>query len=301
MRFGLRIVFGACSLLGLLMPAGCATGPMHPSSSPPSLLEALRTGGHVIYMRHTTADVGRDVPGADGWWKKCGEGHRMLSDKGRAEVAQIGEAIRRLHISISEICSSEYCRAVEAARLLALGEPKTDARLNGWPAWKAVDPERGLQAPCTGDEGASRGEARSGECAARLAQAGLSRSDRPGARRPERRRICGVHPRWPGRVRAPRPDQGGGLGGAEVSSFCGEPNRVTHQRAGVPWWCISRIGSIPLLCHHHYHWFRSLVRHQESAAIRIKVALQSLLRPPPWSLSRVVLCNVRVNPCSVFV
>ena len=69
----------------------------------------------------------------------------MLSDKGRADAVQVGEAIRRLHIPISEVRCSEYCRAVETARLLSLGDPKTDARLNGWPAWKAVDPERGLQ------------------------------------------------------------------------------------------------------------------------------------------------------------
>ena len=69
----------------------------------------------------------------------------MLSDRGRVEAAQIGEAIRRLAIPISEVRSSEYCRAVETARLLSLGDSKTDARLNGWPAWKAVDPERGLE------------------------------------------------------------------------------------------------------------------------------------------------------------
>ena len=69
----------------------------------------------------------------------------MLSDKGRADAAQIGEAIRRLRIFISEVRTSEYCRAVEAARLLGLGEPKTDARLNGWPAWKDVDTDQGLQ------------------------------------------------------------------------------------------------------------------------------------------------------------
>ncbi len=34
---------------------------------------------------------------------------------------------------------------METARLLSLGDPVPDARLNGWPAWKAVDPERGLQ------------------------------------------------------------------------------------------------------------------------------------------------------------
>ena len=69
----------------------------------------------------------------------------MLSERGRAEATRIGEAIRRLGIPISEVRCSEYCRAVETARLLALGEPKTDTRLNGWPVWKAVDPDRGLE------------------------------------------------------------------------------------------------------------------------------------------------------------
>ncbi len=148
MRLALRIVFGACLALGPLMLTDCATGPKGSPSSFSSLLslvEALRTGGHVIYMRHMNADVGSDVRGDGEWWKKCGEGHRMLSDSGRAEAAQIGEAIRRLGVPISEVRSSEYCRAVETARLLGLGDPKTDARLNGWPAWKAVDPERGLE------------------------------------------------------------------------------------------------------------------------------------------------------------
>ena len=141
----LRILFDVCLVLGLLTLGGCATGPTHPPSSLPSLMETLRAGGNVIYMRHVTADVGRDVQGPGEWWKKCGEGHRMLSDKGRADAVQVGEAIRRLRIPISGVYCSEYCRAVETARLLSRGEPKADARLNGWPAWKAVDPEHGLQ------------------------------------------------------------------------------------------------------------------------------------------------------------
>ena len=145
MRSGFRILLAVGWLLGLLALAGCATGPTQPPSSLPSLGDALRAGGNVIYMRHMTADVGRDVQGAGEWWKKCGEGHRMLSDKGRADAVQVGEAIRRLRIPISEVRCSEYCRAVETARLLSVGDPTIDARLNGWPVWKAADPEHGLQ------------------------------------------------------------------------------------------------------------------------------------------------------------
>ncbi len=144
MRSTFRTAFDACLVLALLMLAGCAAAPAQPPSSTTSLAEALRAGGNVIYVRHMTADVGNDVQGAGEWWKKCGEGHRMLSERGRADAVKVGEAIRRLGIPISEVRCSEYCRAVETARLLALGEPKTDARLNGWPAWKAMDPERGL-------------------------------------------------------------------------------------------------------------------------------------------------------------
>ena len=140
-----RVIFVAGLLLGLLMLAGCATAPIQAPSSMASLWGTLTAGGNVIYMRHVTADVGNDVQGAGEWWKKCGEGHRMLSDRGRADAAKVGEAIRRLGIPISEVRCSEYCRAVETVRLLALGDPKTDARLNGWPAWKAVDPERGIE------------------------------------------------------------------------------------------------------------------------------------------------------------
>ncbi len=145
MRSPLRIFSGIYWAMGLLTLAGCATGPVPTPSSRPSLAEALRAGGNVIYMRHTTADVGRDVQGTGEWWKKCGEGHRMLSDKGRADATQIGETIKRLGLPISEVRCSEYCRAVETTRLLSLGVPKTDPRLNGWPAWKAINPERGLE------------------------------------------------------------------------------------------------------------------------------------------------------------
>ncbi len=140
-----RVILVAGLLLGSLALAGSATGSAQPSPSTASLAEMLRAGGNVIYLRHMNADVGNDVPGPGEWWKKCGEGHRMLSDRGRSDAVKVGEAIRGLGLPISEVRCSEYCRAVETARLLALGEPKTDARLNGWPAWKTVDPEHGLE------------------------------------------------------------------------------------------------------------------------------------------------------------
>ena len=178
-----------------------------------SLVEALRAGGNVIYMRHVTADVGRDVQGAGEWWKKCGEGHRMLSDKGRADAVQVGEAIRRLRIPISEVYCSEYCRAVETARLLSLGDPKTDARLNGWPAWKAVDPERGLQRLSQGTRDLLAARPAQGNVLLVSHKQDFSDPTDPVLADLKDGECAVFTPDGRGRVRAPRPDQGGGLAG----------------------------------------------------------------------------------------
>jgi phosphohistidine phosphatase SixA len=123
----------------------CSSGTALPPLPQPDLVTLLRKGGQVIYMRHPTADVGMDKPGAGAWWKQCGEGHRMLSDKGRADAVLAGKAMRRLGIPIREVRSSEYCRAVEAARLLGFGEPVTDARLNHWQAVLSGDPDEAFK------------------------------------------------------------------------------------------------------------------------------------------------------------
>jgi phosphohistidine phosphatase SixA len=124
-----------------LMLAACAAGPVKTLLPPQPLAEVLRSGGKVIYMRHTTADKGQDVRGPGAWWKPCGEGHRMLSEKGRADAVRIGESIRRLAIPVTELRCSEYCRAVETARLLGLGDPIPDSRLNYWHVWHSIDPK----------------------------------------------------------------------------------------------------------------------------------------------------------------
>ena len=127
----------------LTLSMGCTSGRMVKALPQPELIRLLREGGQVIYMRHPKADVGFDTPRRGEWWKGCGDGYRMLSDSGRADAVRVGEAIRRLRIPIHEVLCSEYCRTVETARLLALGEPKPDARLNHWRARLSVDPENG--------------------------------------------------------------------------------------------------------------------------------------------------------------
>ena len=52
----LRILFGICWVLGPLTLGGCATAPAQPSTSLPSLVEALRAGGNVIYAQNLYHD-----------------------------------------------------------------------------------------------------------------------------------------------------------------------------------------------------------------------------------------------------
>lgn len=79
-----------------------------------SVLDELRRGGLVVFLRHTTteqadADRPEDV-------RRC-ETQRQLSAKGRAEAVQIGKAIRTLDIPVGQVASSPHCRAKDTARL----------------------------------------------------------------------------------------------------------------------------------------------------------------------------------------
>jgi phosphohistidine phosphatase SixA len=78
------------------------------------LVEALRDGGHVLYLRHTeTPEDGVDQPGSLG---DCSR-QRALNDAGRADARALGEALRALEVPVGEVLASPYCRTVETAEL----------------------------------------------------------------------------------------------------------------------------------------------------------------------------------------
>jgi phosphohistidine phosphatase SixA len=84
-----------------------------------SLVEAMREGGFVIYIRHASTDFStvdeEPVDLAD-----C-TAQRTLSEVGRLESRRIGESIVDLDIPVGVVLSSEMCRAWETAEL-AFGE-----------------------------------------------------------------------------------------------------------------------------------------------------------------------------------
>jgi phosphohistidine phosphatase SixA len=86
------------------------------------LVEALRDGGHVLYLRHTrTPEDGVDEPGSLG---DCSR-QRALDDAGRADARELGVALRELDVPVGEVRASPYCRTVDTAEL-AFGRATLD-------------------------------------------------------------------------------------------------------------------------------------------------------------------------------
>lgn len=102
-------------------------------ASPPSgnadlaLLSALRTGGYVIYFRHAPTHWEQDdFPESLDDVSSCDGGKmRQLTDRGREISRKIGSAIRALQIPVGQVLASPYCRTVETATLMRLGDVET--------------------------------------------------------------------------------------------------------------------------------------------------------------------------------
>ena len=89
-----------------------------------AVLDELRAGGFVIYLRHATTDEGGPTD-EDADLERC-ETQRNLNDLGREQAAQIGKAIAALGVPIGEVVSSPFCRCKETAEL-AFGRFAIDA------------------------------------------------------------------------------------------------------------------------------------------------------------------------------
>lgn len=80
------------------------------------LLKQVRSGGYVLYLRHSSTDTTRPdrFPSVD--LKDCTT-QRPLSVDGRKLAAQVGAAIRKAKIPLGEIRISPLCRARDTTEL----------------------------------------------------------------------------------------------------------------------------------------------------------------------------------------
>lgn len=119
-------------LVRVLAPALVASSLAACSSSEPEgplvgrpLVEALRDGGYVLFVRHTeTVEGAADAPGSLG---DCTR-QRLLTPKGRDAARQLGEAVRALDVPVGRVLASPFCRTVDTAEL-AFGKAEVETGL----------------------------------------------------------------------------------------------------------------------------------------------------------------------------
>lgn len=89
-----------------------------------ALVAALRGGGYNLYFRHVATDWSQSdqVQKSDDWRSCDANRMRQLSAEGRDAARTIGSALRRLEVPVGEVLASPYCRTVETARLMQLGD-----------------------------------------------------------------------------------------------------------------------------------------------------------------------------------
>lgn len=91
------------------------------------LVDALRSGGYVIVMRHASSP--REVPDKASANPDNVNLERQLDAAGRASAAAMGKAIRELKIPIGEVFTSPTYRAMETVRLAQLPSPHGQTEL----------------------------------------------------------------------------------------------------------------------------------------------------------------------------
>lgn len=90
---------------------------------------ALRSAGHFALIRHALAPGTLDPPG----WRlgECST-QRNLSAEGRAQAGRMGDLLRANGIAAARIHSSQFCRCVDTATLLKLGDVALQPLLNSF-------------------------------------------------------------------------------------------------------------------------------------------------------------------------
>ena len=94
-----------------------------------NLWNALKSGNHLVLIRHALAPGYGDPENFD--VKDC-KTQRNLNDDGRYQSKKIGDLFRSNGISRAVVYSSQWCRSLDTARLLDLGEVLEFSALNSF-------------------------------------------------------------------------------------------------------------------------------------------------------------------------
>ncbi|OGA07919.1 MAG: hypothetical protein A3D95_03015 [Betaproteobacteria bacterium RIFCSPHIGHO2_12_FULL_69_13] len=103
-----------------------------------ALVDELRKGSYVLYLRHTSTDFSQNDRGMRSY-EDCST-QRNLSDKGRDEAREIARQLKRLRVARGPVLASPMCRTMETARL-AFGKADASSEVRGGSA-SPDDPKR---------------------------------------------------------------------------------------------------------------------------------------------------------------
>lgn len=84
------------------------------AAHPVEIVNQLRAGGYVIYIRHTKTDFSQRDTTSN--YDDCAK-QRNLTDEGRAQAKAIGAGFKALNIPVGRVVASPYCRTRETAEL----------------------------------------------------------------------------------------------------------------------------------------------------------------------------------------
>lgn len=112
----LAFTYKVTLLLIFLTQMICMTGDTTQASPVnPSLLQSLRQGGYILYVRHGEATVGEDQQNLV--FSDCST-QRNLSEQGKRDAVRYGEALRNLKVPTqTPVLASPFCRTRETAEL----------------------------------------------------------------------------------------------------------------------------------------------------------------------------------------
>jgi phosphohistidine phosphatase SixA len=108
------------SAVGMLVTTGAARAQ---TLSGEALVKALRQGGYVIVMRHTSSPQkppDKQMANPDNVTLE-----RQLDEEGRTTAMAMGKTLRDLKIPIGRVLTSPTYRALETVRYAQLGNPQT--------------------------------------------------------------------------------------------------------------------------------------------------------------------------------
>jgi phosphohistidine phosphatase SixA len=124
--FRRQIIRSAFLGIGILLLTGLAAPP--PAGAVDDPWQAMKKPGHVVLVRHANAPE-TVTESEDMDLKNCAI-QRNLDEAGRAQARRIGDAFRARGIRRVRLVSSQFCRAIDTAKLMNLGPVQQSSLLN---------------------------------------------------------------------------------------------------------------------------------------------------------------------------